>query len=211
MTGAVRPEPPSPKQRNVKGGWLTRCLKWHAARDLQKFEMVPLGPLNGKSFGTTISPWVVTLEALEPFACAPPAKEVEVKPYLRDEKEKSTYDVELEVEVVRGGRATRVCTARQRWMYWTFRDLVAQQTVNGCNVETGDLLGTGTVSGIGEGHYGCLMEYKKAGGVAPRLEGGEELVWLQDGDEVRFSGRAGPGVGFGECVGSVKPNRAWRG
>jgi len=171
--------------------------------------MTPLGPLNGKSFGTTISPWVVTLEALEPFACEPPPKEVEVKSYLRDEKARSTYDVELEVAVVRGGTATRVCAAWQRWMYWTFRDLVAQQTVNGCNIETGDLLGTGTVSGIGEGHYGCLMEYKKADGVAPKLEGGEELVWLQDGDEVRFSGYAGPGVGFGECVGVLKPNLAW--
>lgn len=170
--------------------------------------MRPLGPLNGKSFGTTVSPWVVTLEALEPFACEPPAKMFEPKPYLQDNKAKSTYDVKLEVEVLRGGKATTVCTAQQKWMYWTFRDLVAQQTINGCNLNTGDLLGTGTVSGLGDGHHGCLLELKKAGGVAPRLADGRPMVWLQDEDEVRFSGYAGAGVGFGECIGVLKANRA---
>ncbi|OIW29733.1 fumarylacetoacetase [Coniochaeta ligniaria NRRL 30616] len=180
-----------------------------SARDIQKLEMRPLGPLNGKSFGTTMSPWVVTLEALAPFACAPPPKEFEPKPYLQDKKAESTYDVALEVDVSRGGgRATSVCTARQKWMYWTFRDLVAQQTVNGCSLSTGDVLGTGTVSGVGDGHHGCLLELKKAGGVAPVLAGGEPLVWLRDGDEVRLSGYAGAGVGFGECTGVLKPSRA---
>lgn len=169
--------------------------------------MQPLGPLNGKSFGTTVSRWVITLEALEPFACEPPTKEFEPKPYLQDKRVKSTYDVKLEVDVVRQGQATRVCAARQRWMYWTFRDLVAQQTVNGCNVATGDLLGTGTVSGVADGEHGCLLELRKPGAVAPRMADGEPLVWLRDGDEVRFSGYAGAGVGFGECVGVLTPNR----
>jgi len=170
--------------------------------------MKPLGPLNGKSFCTTMSPWVITLEALEPFACEAPAKELEPKPYLQDNKAKPTYDVKLEVEVIRDEKATTVCTAQQRWMYWTFRDLVAQQTINGCNLNTGDLLGTGTVSGAGDDHHGCLLELKKAGGVAPRLANGEPLTWLKDGDTVNFSARAGPGVGFGGCSGTLVRNRA---
>ncbi|KAB5545588.1 fumarylacetoacetase [Coniochaeta sp. 2T2.1] len=178
-----------------------------SARDIQKFEMRPLGPLNGKSFGTTISPWVVTLEALEAFACSPPAKQLQPKPYLQDKKPNSTYDVKLEVELVRNGEATKVCTAQQKWMYWTFRDLVAQQTINGCNLNTGDLLGTGTVSGVGDDQHGCFLELKKPGTVAPLMADGKPLVWLQDGDEVRFSGWAGKGVGFGECVGVLKPAR----
>lgn len=180
----------------------------HIARDIQKFEMRPLGPLNGKSFGTTISPWVITLEALEPFACEPPAKQFEPKPYLQDKKAKSTYDVKLKVDIVRDGRLKRVCTAEQKWMYWTFRDLVAQQTINGCNLNTGDLLGTGTISGVGDDHHGCLLELKKPGGVAPKMVDGESLLWLNDHDKVIFSGYAGPGVGFGECVGELRPGRS---
>ncbi|KAI8303846.1 Fumarylacetoacetase [Colletotrichum sp. SAR11_59] len=164
-----------------------------SARDIQGFEMNPLGPMNGKSFGTSISPWgksyrphaelfliavlkmqlvlVITLEALEPFATRPPTKDVPAQPYLLDHKEKSSYNIALKAEVLADGQTTTVCTAQLSWMYWTFRDLVAQQTVNGCNLNTGDVLATGTVSGAGDDEHGCLLEMTKGGKAgAPVLE-----------------------------------------
>ncbi|OLN95420.1 Fumarylacetoacetase 4 [Colletotrichum chlorophyti] len=178
-----------------------------SSRDIQAFEMNPLGPMNGKSFGTTISPWVVTLEALEPFAIQPPTKDIPAPSYLLDKKEKSSYNIALRAEVLTGGEATTVCNAKLSWMYWTFRDLVAQQTINGCNVRTGDVLATGTVSGAGDDEHGCLLEMTKGGKVGWKTTDGQERMYLQDGDGVRMSGYAGDGVGFGECVGFIVPAR----
>nr|XP_036583071.1 fumarylacetoacetate hydrolase [Colletotrichum truncatum]KAF6791967.1 fumarylacetoacetate hydrolase [Colletotrichum truncatum] len=178
-----------------------------SARDIQGFEMNPLGPMNGKSFGTTISPWVVTLEALEPFTTQPPPKDVPAQPYLLDKKKDSSYTIALKAEVLASGEATTVCTAQLSWMYWTFRDLVAQQTINGCNINTGDILATGTVSGAGDDEHGCLLEMTKGGKVGWKLANGQDRVYLQDGDGVRMSGYAGSGVGFGDCVGFIAPAR----
>ncbi|KAF6845343.1 X-Pro dipeptidyl-peptidase C-terminal non-catalytic domain-containing protein [Colletotrichum musicola] len=178
-----------------------------SARDIQGFEMNPLGPMNGKSFGTTISPWVITLEALEPFATQPPPKDAPVQPYLLDKKEKSSYSIALQAEVLADGQATTVCNAQLSWMHWTFRDLVAQQTINGCNIDTGDVLATGTVSGGGDDEHGCLLETTKGGKVGWKLSNGQDRTYLQDGDGVRISGYAGGGVGFGECVGFVDAAR----
>ncbi|KAK1594738.1 fumarylacetoacetase [Colletotrichum navitas] len=174
-----------------------------SARDIQGLEMSPLGPLNGKSFGTSISPWVITLEALEPFATQPPARDVPAQPYLTDKKEKSSYKIELKAEVLTNGKATTVCKAQLSWMSWTFRDLVAQQTINGCNLNTGDLLATGTVSGTGDDEHGCLLEMTKGGKVGWKTSDGQDRTYLKDGDGVRISGYAGGGVGFGECVGFI--------
>ncbi|KAK1539847.1 X-Pro dipeptidyl-peptidase C-terminal non-catalytic domain-containing protein [Colletotrichum costaricense] len=174
-----------------------------SARDIQGFEMSPLGPMNGKSFGTSISPWVITLEALEPFATQPPPKDIPSQPYLLDNKEKSSYNIALKAEVVTGNGATTVCKAQLSWMYWTFRDLVAQQTINGCNLNTGDILATGTVSGAGDDEHGCLLEMTKGGKVGWKTSTGQDRMYLQDGDGVRISGQAGDGVGFGDCVGFI--------
>lgn len=167
--------------------------------------MPPLGPINSKSFCTSISPWVVTLEALEAFATAPPIKAGPVAPYLQDPKEKSSYDILLEAEVSRGGKSSKMCTAKLSWMYWTFRDLVAQQTINGCNLNTGDLLATGTVSGLQDHEHGCLLEMTLVRSKSDSVLSSEDIIWLQDGDETRFTGYCGDGVGFGECTGILKP------
>ncbi|CCF39594.1 fumarylacetoacetase [Colletotrichum higginsianum] len=178
-----------------------------SARDIQGFEMNPLGPMNGKSFGTSISPWVITLEALEPFAIQPPVKDVPSQPYLQDKKEKPSYHIELKAEVLTDDEATTVCKAQLSWMHWTFRDLVAQQTINGCNLNIGDILATGTVSGAGDDKHGCLLEMTKGGKVGWKTTHGRDRTYLQDGDGVRLSGYAGDGVGFGECVGFIKAAR----
>ncbi|CAN8095655.1 unnamed protein product [Discula destructiva] len=176
-----------------------------SARDIQKLEMSPLGPINGKSFGTSISPWVVTLEALEPFATSPPPKMSPPAPYFQDPKKHSSYGISLNVDVVRGGKTTRMCTSQLSWMYWTFRDLVAQQTINGCNLSTGDLLATGTISGIEDNEHGCLLEMTLVRRKSGKSLGSEDIVWLEDGDEAIFTGHCGNGVGFGECTGVLKP------
>lgn len=167
--------------------------------------MNPLGPINGKSTLTSISPWVVTLEALEPFAVAPPPRKSPVAKYLQDSKEKASYQISLEAEVTRKGKTTRVCNAQLSWMYWTFRDLVAQQTINGCDIRTGDLLATGTVSGTADDQHGCLLEMLVVRKKSVTPPTGDEILWLEDGDETRFVGYCGDGVGFGDCVGVLKP------
>ncbi|KAI1422148.1 fumarylacetoacetase [Xylaria sp. FL1777] len=178
-----------------------------SARDIQGFEMMPLGPMNGKSFGTSISPWVVTLEALEPFEVPPPHRDEPVTAFLQDVKEKPNYNITVEASILSQGHTTKICTANVSWMYWTFRDLVAQQTVNGCNVNTGDVLATGTVSGKGDDEHGCLLEMTKGGKVEFTLSDGQKRTYLQDGDTLRMTGYAGPGVGFGDCTGLIIPAR----
>lgn len=168
-------------------------------------EMPPLGPINSKSFSTSISPWVVTLEALEAFATPAPPKQALMAPYLQDPKKDSSYNIALEVDVVRGEKTTRICTANLSWMYWTFRDLVAQQTINGCNLNTGDLLATGTVSGLQDNEHGCLLELMLVRKKSDKPPSSEEVVWLKDGDETRFTGYCGDGVGFGDCTGVLQP------
>lgn len=169
--------------------------------------MMPLGPMNGKSFGTSISPWVITLDALEPYEAAQVRRDVPVTAFLQDVKEKPNYNITLEAEILSQGHTTKICKANVSWMYWTFRDLVAQQTVNGCNVNTGDVLATGTVSGKGEDEHGCLLELTKGGRVEFTLSDGQKRSYLQDGDTLRMTGYAGPGVGFGDCTGLITPAR----
>ncbi|KAK8017524.1 hypothetical protein PG993_013850 [Apiospora rasikravindrae] len=179
-----------------------------SARDIQGFEMKPLGPMNGKSFCTSISPWVVTLDALEPFATAAPAKDLPVSTFLSETKDKPSYDIKLEAELLRGEKPTRICKSNGSWMYWTFRDLVAQHTINGCNLNTGDVLATGTVSGAGDDEHGCLAEMTKGGRAQIELADGSQTTYLQDGDGVRITAYCGNGVGFGDCTGFITPARS---
>jgi fumarylacetoacetase len=169
--------------------------------------MSPLGPMNGKSFATSVSPWVITLDALEPFAAAAPPKEIPAAAFLHEKREKPSYDIKLEAELLRGETSTKLCTANGSWMYWTFRDLVVQKTVNGCNLNTGDILATGTVSGSGSDEHGCLLEMTKGGKVEFALTDGAKRTYLQDGDGVRMTAYCGDGVGFGDCTGFITPSR----
>ncbi len=180
-----------------------------SARDVQAWEYVPLGPFLSKNFCTTISPWVVTLEALEPFRTAGPAQEPTPLPYLRAEGSQS-YDIHLEVYLQgeRMGRPHRICATNFKHLYWSIAQQVAHHTVNGCNLRPGDLLGSGTISGPTPDSYGSLLELTWRGARPLTFPDGEQRSFLQDGDRVTLTGWAsgdGYRVGFGEATGRVLP------
>jgi fumarylacetoacetase len=167
-----------------------------SARDIQALEMNPLGPLNGKNAATTVSPWIITPEALQPFQAEIPAREQAVTSYL--DHNGGSYNIQLQVEVSQQGeeKGSVVCSSNASWMYWTLAQCVAHQAIGGCGLRTGDLLATGTVSGRGETEHGCLMEHMKAGSTPPR-------GYLEDNETVTLSGYCGEGVGFGECAATL--------
>lgn len=169
--------------------------------------MSPLGPMNGKSFGTTMSPWVITLDALKPFEISPPPKDIPVTSILQDSKMHSTYDIHLQADLITEKSTTTICKSELKWMYWTLRDLVAHQTSNGCNLNTADVLATGTISGTTDDSHGCLLELTRGGENAFTLEGGDSRTYLQDGDSIRLTAYASHGVGFGDCLGTIVPSR----
>ncbi|KAL2832755.1 hypothetical protein BJY01DRAFT_99436 [Aspergillus pseudoustus] len=197
-----------------------------SARDIQGLEMIPLGPLNGKAFNTTISPWIVTVEALTPFKAAGPRPQVTLPAHLQEE-EKFNYDITMSVEILHStsnpapanttngteaktstAAPTTIATSRAATLFWSHRQMAAHLASSGCDLRTGDILGTGTISGEDDGSYGCLLESTRGGKESVKLAGGAgERVYLLDGDVVRMSATVGPegsGVGFGECVGEVR-------
>ncbi|KAJ5786444.1 uncharacterized protein N7503_011656 [Penicillium pulvis] len=181
-----------------------------SARDIQGCEMVPLGPLNGKAFGTSISPWVVTLDALSPFKTAGPKPEVALASHLEDIAE-SGYAIDMRVELLVGDQVTTISESKVQDLHWSGRQMCAHLASIGADLQTGDILGTGTVSGPEEGSLGCLLEITKAGKEPVTLSDGAERHFLQDWDVVRMTAVAGgstSGVGFGECVGQLRPARA---
>jgi fumarylacetoacetase len=167
--------------------------------------MLPLGPLNGKSFATTISPWVVTLDALQASAVKGQPRELEVAVHLADPNPINSYDIRLQADLLTSGKSTTICKSNLRSMYWTFRDLIVHQTSNGCSINTGDILATGTISGSTDDSHGCLLELTKGGQESFELSDGKRRVYLEDGDELQLSALASDGVGFGECNGKVLP------
>ncbi len=182
-----------------------------SARDIQKWEYQPLGPFLAKSFGTSVSPWVVTLDALEPFRTAQPEQEPAVLPYLRPAGD-GAYDIGLEVwlEPAEGGDPVRLTATNFRRMYWTVFQQLAHQTVNGTNLRPGDLYASGTVSGPTPGSFGSLLELTWRGTKPIPLPGGGTRKFLQDGDTVVMKGAAekdGVRIGFGEVRGTVLPAR----
>ena len=181
-----------------------------SARDIQRWEYVPLGPFLGKSFATTVSPWVVTLDALEPFRVPAPVQEPAVLPYLRG-FENGGYDIGLEVWYeAPGSEPARVSRANFKNMYWTMFQQLAHQTVNGTNVRPGDLYASGTVSGPDSGTEGSLLELTWKGTKPLSLPGGNTRRFLEDGDTVIFRGAAKDKryrVGFGDCRGMILPAR----
>jgi fumarylacetoacetase len=189
-----------------------------SARDIQKWEYQPLGPFLSKSFLTTVSPWVVTREALEPFrvpAYDRPAGDPAPLRYLdcEDDRKRGGIDIVLEVylstaEMRKTGVASvRVSRSGFRDMYWTGAQMIAHHTSNGCNLRPGDLLASGTVSGAAGSSLGCLLELTRRGAEPIVLPTGEERRFLQAGDEVIMRGFCeGQGfvrVGFGECRGII--------
>jgi fumarylacetoacetase len=177
-----------------------------SARDIQSCEMVPLGPLNGKHFGTTISPWIVTLEALEPFKVPSPSSSVKLASHL-DDPEGHQYRLEVQAELLTGSNVDIICSSKMEYFQWTYRHICAHQASTGCNLRTGDLLGTGTVSGPSEGTLACLLEATK-NGREPLEAQGRKIGYLEDGDTIRITATAGgpsSGVGFGECQGQLRP------
>jgi len=179
-----------------------------SARDIQQWEYVPLGPFLGKNFGSTISPWIVTLDALEPFRVPGPEQFPHVLPYLATEGNKN-FDVNLEVLIQPdGGEATTVCRSNAKYLYWNVNQQLAHHTVNGCNVQVGDLYASGTISGPSPGSYGSLLELSWNGQRPLHLANGANRKFLEDGDTVIIRGFAGKDkvrIGFGKCEGKILP------
>ena len=182
-----------------------------SARDLQQWEYVPLGPFNSKSFATSISPWVVSMDALEPFRAESPVQQPEPLPYLK-QSGKNGYDITLEVSLKAGQSAApqTICRTNFKAMYWTMVQQLAHHTVSGCNTRIGDLMGSGTISGSTPGAYGSLLELTWNGKNPLVLADGSQRTFIQDGDEVAMTGWCqgdGYRVGFGAVSGKVLPAR----
>jgi fumarylacetoacetase len=179
-----------------------------SARDIQQWEYVPLGPFLSKNFGSTISPWIVTLDALESFRVQGPDQKPEVLPYLQSAGLRN-FDLQLEVSLkpVNGEEAT-ICRSNTKYLYWNINQQLAHHTVNGCNIQVGDLYASGTISGPLPESYGSLLELTWNGSRPLALPGGITRTFLDDGDTVTFRGFAVKDtvrIGFGECKGTILP------
>jgi fumarylacetoacetase len=191
-----------------------------SARDIQAWEYQPLGPFLSKSFISTVSPWVVTAEALEPFRCAQPSRpEGDPQPlsYLLDKRDQAggAFDIELEVLLLtermreQNLPAHRLTLSNTLSMYWTVAQMVAHHSVNGCQLQPGDLFGSGTLSGAQPGQFGSLLEITQGGKEPVQLASGEVRKFLEDGDEIILRARCVAdgvaSIGFGECRGKILP------
>jgi len=179
-----------------------------SARDIQQWEYVPLGPFSGKNFASTISPWLVTLDALEPFRVSGPPQEPEVLPYLQFSGDRN-FDIVLEVTLLpENSEETVLCRSNARYLYWNANQQLAHHTVNGCNVQVGDVYASGTISGPSPGSFGSMLELSWNGEKPLTMPDGSERTFLQDGDTVNMRGyaqRAGIRIGFGNCRGRILP------
>ena len=179
-----------------------------SARDIQAWEYQPLGPFQAKATATTIGAWIVTAEALAPFRAPPPAREVPLLPHLADTSP-MFLDVELDVTLAPEGRAaTRIARTNARELYYSAAQQLVQHASSGCPMRTGDLLGSGTISGPTPGARGSLLELSWGGKEPLALDTGETRTFLEDGDTLTLAGRArGDGftIGFGECRGTLLP------
>lgn len=179
-----------------------------SARDIQKWEYVPLGPFLAKNFASSISPWIVTLDALEPFRMEGPKQDPKVLPYLEYEGKKH-FDINLEVAIRPDGSDEKVVSnSNFKFMYWNMAQQLAHHTVNGCNIKTGDLYGSGTISGSDPSQYGSMLELSWRGTKPIAMPDGSERKFIQDGDTVIMRGHAEQGgvrIGFGEVSTKVLP------
>ncbi|RZJ46426.1 MAG: fumarylacetoacetase, partial [Chryseobacterium sp.] len=181
-----------------------------SARDIQSWEYVPLGPFLAKNFGSSISPWVVTLEALEPFKTTSPTQDPEVLDYLKFEGDKN-YDINLEVYIQpENGEENLISESNYKHMYWNMTQQLAHHTVNGCNLEVGDLYASGTISGSDPKSFGSMLELTWRGQNPITLSNGEERKFIEDNDTVTMKAWAekdGVRVGFGEVSGKIIPTK----
>ena len=179
-----------------------------SARDIQKWEYVPLGPFLGKNFASTISPWIVTLDALEPFRVESPKQHPQPLPYLQLGG-KNSYDINLEASIKpQEAKETIVCRSNFRYMYWNMAQQLAHHTVNGCPVNSGDMMGSGTISGPTEDSYGSMLELTWRGEKPLKMKDGSERKFIQDNDTVimrAFSENDDVRIGFGEVKTKLLP------
>jgi fumarylacetoacetase len=193
-----------------------------SARDIQRWEYVPLGPFLSKNFGSVVSPWIVTLEALEPFRIPGPVQVPDVLPYLQYDGNKH-FDIKLEVVLEAGSQQSAVSgnnskfkiqnskllsRSNLRHLYWNFSQMLAHHTVNGCNVEVGDICASGTISGPDESAYGSMLELAWKGTKPIRMPDGTSRKFIEDYDAVVIRGygeKEGLRVGFGECRTQILP------
>lgn len=180
-----------------------------SARDIQKWEYEPLGPFTAKNFATTISPWIVTVEALEPFKVPNMTQDPAPLPYLQH-SDSFNFDINLSVSIKpkESGKSTVVCKSNYKWMYWTPKQQLTHHTVTGCNVNPGDLMASGTISGQTPDSYGSLLELSWRGTKPIQLKDNTTRKFLLDGDEVIIEGFCqgeGYRVGFGKCAGLILP------
>ena len=179
-----------------------------SARDIQKWEYVPLGPFLAKNFASSMSCWIVTLDALEPFRTAGPIQKPKVLPYLEYNGNKH-LDIELTVAIQTENGSKKVVTnSNYKHMYWNMNQQLAHHTVNGCNVNCGDMLASGTISGPEVGSFGSMLEISWKGTKPVKMPDGSERKFVQDGDSVIFNGRAKNknfNIGFGELISKVLP------
>lgn len=182
-----------------------------SARDIQAWEYVPLGPFNAKNFGTTISPWVVLAEALEPFRThGLDSGGVVTLAYLEEQRKDRMYDIKLDVELqTPSGNVNTLTSTNGKNLLFSFPQFIAHHTVTGCPLAVGDLMGSGTISGTESSAFGSLLEQTGGGKTPVKLAKGEERIFLQDGDHVIFKGHCGTDenalVGFGTCEGTILP------
>lgn len=179
-----------------------------SARDIQKWEYVPLGPFLAKNFASSIAPWIVTLEALEPFRVKGPVQDPKVLPYLEYEGDKN-IDIQLEVFIQpEGGSENKVSASNYKHMYWTMNQQLAHHTVNGCDIHAADMYASGTISGPTPDSYGSMLEISWQGKKSFKMNDGTERKFIQDGDTVIMRGFSDNGkfrVGFGEVSTKVLP------
>lgn len=179
-----------------------------SARDIQTWEYVPLGPFLAKNFASTISPWIVTLEALEPFRVKGYVQDPPLLPYLQYNGDRNV-DINLEVYLKpQGGEENLVCTSNYKYMYYTMEQQLAHHTVNGCNINVGDMMASGTISGPTQTEYGSFLELTWRGTKPIKLKDGSERKFVNDNDTITIRGyckKDGMRVGFGDCTATLLP------
>lgn len=179
-----------------------------SARDIQKWEYVPLGPFLAKSFASSISPWIVTMDALEPFKTKGPVQDPKVLPYL-EYKEDAHYDINLEVGIIpENSEETIVCKSNYKYMYWNMSQQLAHHTINGCNIRCGDMMASGTISGDNQDSFGSMLELTWRGTKPIKMNDGTERKFINDHDTVVMRGHCnanGVRIGFGEVSTKVLP------
>jgi fumarylacetoacetase len=179
-----------------------------SARDIQRWEYVPLGPFLSKNFGSIVSPWIVTLEALAPFRVEGPKQEAPILPYLQSSGNRN-FDINLEVYLEsEGQKQTKISQSNHRYLYWNMAQQLAHHTINGCNINVGDLYASGTISGPSEDSFGSMLELSWGGKKPIILDNGDERCFILDNDTIvikAFAQNAELRIGFGECITKILP------